>query len=1046
MNESPFEEEDAEWESLPASSAALLTPSSRRTAVVVDDTNDDNKEEDPLVQAFSSLIQRRPQSSQSVAPQILNNQSASSSFLSASNNNNNNNNSNHGWRHDRLQQLSRQLETRTRLKDKLFHHPLHLFWSRFFAHFARELWEIDVRIRLAIVLIVLGAVIRTLVLSTIVFWYSRTLLAGMVLAASWIYINPKALENTMSFIHQAFSSPDAFARYLGTLKEERFRQMALALLLVLTLLEVRTFQFLTDIVCDQSELIKVIVYSFIIMGVMRYSQQTLHVRSREATHKGMIVLYGLALLVTFSTLDVWRMPRVAGPFCFSLGVVLLAVYGDDDMEWLARVVRQALRFTLRDVLEQVGNDVHEDELLQLAMLRWIVDYWSSSSSSSSSPSRSSPSHQTPSASSDRTSQSSHATSTVGISASIVSRPSPPHTLSSTSIIDTSSTVAAANQELQWNDLLSMLSLTTQQMASEAQTLQQEGHPATESAGTIPVPSQTAPTPQPATSPPPLSQASSNSSPHEDAFADLQSMLASMDLDERAKPAVMAYKRAVQGFPPERRVAVLISICRRCPAVILIFLYILMAQRLAAIIILIPFSFFELMRVKEWSQACKKMSGLDRTADTSRAEFLERVDPMVILLCGESAYPLPTLLKVWVNICSSVSALEMGLTAARCAQTTAVAANFANDLISLASFGAEVSERGWMHGAAVVLSELLLFHTSSGSKEAKIATAAVRIVESSRKLSHNLQVLSGEESHMINALLDVAATILGKGWLWGTLEQPPLPPSTVVIEELGDDSGSPSNLLAPGAVDAITDASSRQDASLVALRNSEDSGNGTCLQKSAEASSAESSQPKDSTKDTPLTASLNREESSKVKSLCAFSPVENDLDTNVAATENLANLDQSASESRALQCANISVNEIESHTNVHCAPSEVEQTPSDDFARETSKVAKPNSSTAFEDDDDFEPIDSSNQREGARPFKSSISGRDLNEADEIKCIMNHAEASESAEAQGTSQQHEYHDNMWLQVGSGLALLGAVAGTVAFAMKGDDDKQKKRRPTE
>jgi hypothetical protein len=89
---------------------------------------------------------------------------------------------------------------------------------------------------------------------------------------------------------------------------------------------------------------------------------------------------------------------------------------------------------------------------------------------------------------------------------------------------------------------------------------------------------------------------------------------------------------------------------------------------------------------------------------------------------------PTLLVVWRNMCDSVSALEVGLTAARCVQTTVVAVDFAANIMSLAQFGFEVSQQGWAYGLAVVLKEMLHLHTNSNpgfrSPDAKYTNAAM----------------------------------------------------------------------------------------------------------------------------------------------------------------------------------------------------------------------------------------------------------------------------------------------------------------------------------
>ena len=64
--------------------------------------------------------------------------------------------------------------------------------------------------------------------------------------------------------------------------------------------------------------------------------------------------------------------------------------------------------------------------------------------------------------------------------------------------------------------------------------------------------------------------------------------------------------------------------------------------------------------------------------------------------------------------SSVKALEVGLTAARCAQTKTVVFDFTQNICSLVMFGYEVSQRGLGHGVAVMAKELLFMHAAETS--------------------------------------------------------------------------------------------------------------------------------------------------------------------------------------------------------------------------------------------------------------------------------------------------------------------------------------------
>ena len=275
------------------------------------------------------------------------------------------------------------------------------------------------------------------------------------------------------------------------------------------------------------------------------------------------------------------------------------------------------------------------------------------------------------------------------------------------------------------------------------------------------------------------------------------MLASFNVDDRAKPAVMAYKQAVTSFPPSRRDAVWISILKRCPATLaLLYLYLVGSDvAFASTLTLLPFVVMEAFRVLHWAEACQRTlgpQGQDSQEVVTRGDVVVKMitipadmDPMCILLSGDVYDPLrpPPLLQVWVNVCSSVVALEAGLTAARCAQTTAVAADFAGNLMSLAQFGVEVSQHGWLHGLTVMIQEVVYMHATGGDNT-KYASAAVNAVRNGSIVARNVRALAEEDAHnpVIQPLLGVLSAVIGHGWLWGREEQSHQE-SSVTIEEI-----------------------------------------------------------------------------------------------------------------------------------------------------------------------------------------------------------------------------------------------------------------------
>jgi hypothetical protein len=300
----------------------------------------------------------------------------------------------------------------------------------------------------------------------------------------------------------------------------------------------------------------------------------------------------------------------------------------------------------------------------------------------------------------------------------------------------------------------------------------------------------------------------------------------MDIDERAKPAVMAYKRGVQAFPPSRNTAVVLSVARRCPALLTLLWQIVfgVSANLSSTVILLPFILFEMIRIQAWSEACQRtLASTTATACTLNGSTSEAVtslsslDPMMIVFSGDtfSARKPPTLLVVWRNVCDSVSALETGLTAARCVQTTAVAVDFAGNIMSLAQFGFEVSQKGWVHGLVVVMKELLVLHSAAPSNairprgsDAKYTTAAVDAVRNSQKVSRNVRVLMEEEDagRVLRPLLDFLPALFGQGWIWGRVERKSM--STVAITELEDRDVPPPSTVGDAVVDRVHNSNVR----------------------------------------------------------------------------------------------------------------------------------------------------------------------------------------------------------------------------------------------
>jgi len=671
-------------------------------------------------------------------------------------------------------------------------------------YFGCELWNLDWKLQLSLILIVVGVATKAFIFSTMLFWYPRLTLVPALLVLPFLYLHPNTWLIPLQGIADAFASPTSLARAMSRyLDPKQLRRFCIAMLFVPTFLEMRTIHFLSQIQQHQRagttsrwELLNagVIVVSF---GILYRSYCQRRVSPQDCRHRCLLVLYGSALVRVAMAWDVWNLPLLLAPFCTATGVLLLVSHEDD--EWLSRAVRMALRRTLRDVLANVSEGVQQDEMLQLAMLRWIVDYWSNTTTAAPPPS----------------SNNSH----------------PPNgsATSSTASSLTPASLEPSSQrqpDVQWTELLPMLTMTTDQMATEVETLQQH-HPrpqrsASQSAASMGSDYSSQISGRPAArrtaSASSFPEQSNGTNPAESSVSsvyNLQSMLSGMDVDEHAKPAVLAYQEMINDFPPPHIVAILVSVARRCPALLVLIMHVIspraLTTSLSSSLILVPLIVMELLRIREWSDSCQRVQALMRnksegvTNDTRQDEgaslWMNRdgstIDSMVLLVSGDRlcTYRPPSLLVVWMNIRSSVSALKVGLTAVRCAHTTAVAVDFCGNLLSLASLGVEVSQFGWLHGLAIVAKEVIALHSSSTtSRDTRYTSAALNAVSNSRKMSRNVRVLLEEENNVVNQLLGptlgVLSVVIGRGWIWGREEhRPPVVASTVRIEELDNSETS-----------------------------------------------------------------------------------------------------------------------------------------------------------------------------------------------------------------------------------------------------------------
>jgi hypothetical protein len=656
-------------------------------------------------------------------------------------------------------------------------HPMRHIAAHFVLHLWRETWATDATFRLSLACFVMGAVAQCAEWTFYYILYPEQLLWTLTIllgagVPAFLHYKPR-IERLVQHLQQAseFELGDILGRCVDTAQVRIF--LGVWWFVVPALLELRTLQFLTNII--GRSLLAALAHVIFVGGrcchdvTLAYTADpSLRGRiqllaSRQYTQFGLYCLYGSALFLTLCYgAPKKHIPSLAARFLLSTGVILYQSSTTDP----SQVVRRALRFTVRDALQHMGTCVQQDELLQLTMLRWIVDYWSSSSSTASSTAQ------------QASKQSSNTANTA------------PRPASEQKIIPTNKANASSSlqrrlrpsevlqfrqPELNWTDLCPMLQTTTNQITSEVDSLQH--HSETTARSSV----RDGGKPNRRTQTSNATQASRDSDPTFDgSVQSLQAMLSSMNLDEQAKPTVLAYKEIVNTFPPTSFVAVALGLFRRVPAIVLLVSTIMLGvlgfhhRPLAVVISLLPFALLEAVRVMLWAEAC-------HIFDESNSGN-QRADPMTILLLDDRYHAteqLPTLLVVWRNVHASAGALEVSLTTARCVQTTVVAADFAANVLSLANFGMEVSRHGWFHGISIVAMERLhlqssrtdprtLWHGVSAPTGASYTSAAVSAVRNSQTISRNLQALSSEgvSHNVVGQTLGFLALLVGHGWVWG----------------------------------------------------------------------------------------------------------------------------------------------------------------------------------------------------------------------------------------------------------------------------------------
>jgi len=667
----------------------------------------------------------------------------------------------------KLERIQNKLQDRISIQTHLVDRPLDYFWQRCLINLLRQMYTLEVRIQLGILMLATGLLMRVFLWSTWYLLYPRFAILSSVFVASILYLDPldmqDQLRGTWNMIEVLLSQSEQ-RQVVEGLDAHKLRRLSLVLFMIPLVLEIRTLSFLSRInaglvltkalEANDSAWSTVSLYCYnigvaiCILSVMLFLRRRRRMKPCDVSYRGLLTLYGFSLLVTVfryetSVTNARQIPALAAPFLTATATLLL-MYEDDSYEWLSRITRQAFRFSLRDVLSMVSERVTDDDMLQLAILRWICDFWASSAAPTET--------KVPptSSASSKTSFQSGSKQQDKPAASDNANPSPPPATSSAA-------VPFRHNSVKWEELQPMLNIEIDHMETEIDALRTEtaySNPSHEAGNDGKNSNQNIPT----------TFHPENDNP----LMGLKSMLLSFDVDERAQPAVLAFRRAVESFPPKKKTAVTLSILRRCPALLTIMIHTLFLSDVHSVfitsLILSPFVLIEYYRISEWMETCQRVKskssesiGREEEQDDWRIPLsLRNVDTMTILLSGDENTVIrpPSLLIVWYNIVSSVSALEVGLSTARCVETTAVAIEFAGSAMSLVKFGFEISERGLLHGVMVLAGEVLSIYGNgrdignlddTDRNTAQYTSAAVGAVRHGQKIVKNIQTISGDQN-------------------------------------------------------------------------------------------------------------------------------------------------------------------------------------------------------------------------------------------------------------------------------------------------------------
>ena len=214
----------------------------------------------------------------------------------------------------KLQSIQNKLEDRISIQTHLVDRPLDYFWQRCLINLLRQMWTLEIRIQIGILMLATGLLMRVFLWSTWYLLYPRFAILSSVFLASFFYLDPldmhDQIKGTWNMIEALFSPSEM--QIIQGIDAHKLRRLSLVLFLIPSILEIRTLSFLSRINAGlvltnatgakRWSILSLYCYNFgvaaCILSVMLFLRRRRFMRPCDVSYRGLLTLYGFSLLVT----------------------------------------------------------------------------------------------------------------------------------------------------------------------------------------------------------------------------------------------------------------------------------------------------------------------------------------------------------------------------------------------------------------------------------------------------------------------------------------------------------------------------------------------------------------------------------------------------------------------------------------------------------------------------------------------------------------------------------------------------------------------------